>query len=539
MKKLSKLTAVITITLSVLVTNALAAVPAIIEDNCKPESGSGTAADPYVYLVNEDTKLTWKHLSENKEDGVTDLYEIREGDTLSGDLLYSWLFEVENITNPEGPYFLGINFYEGDDTESLPFNEDAFYFSFNTKREFPGKVKITMPIGDSFSDGDELYLYYYGGYDSTILHGSSPVTYSDEILDIDSGIEEASSAIVVEDGYVEFYVRHGGSYFLTKQAQEYTAEETNTQAEHYSSETIMGTIEALFPTEEIANAAASYYTKDTAEVVTQGDIDGINKLYLANMNLTDTSELESLYFARLNSLVLSDNSLIEIGSFSMPQLTYLDYSNNELESIGNVLNLSALENLILSGNNISSMPELSELSSLQTLDLSDNELVVFYGPGSDTLRYIDLSGNHLTSIRNISACTALEDINLLGQTYEASAEIPCGDIYNLEMAPSLIAGYGDSGTVSIINEKGETVYEGGFAQLEADDYTIDTAELQGRGQYTITVIGFTGDELLGTYTYNLTLEGDQMPIIVIGIIIGAVILLTAAIIIVRKRKRKV
>ncbi len=253
--------------------------------------------------------------------------------------------------------------------------------------------------------------------------------------------------------------------------------------------------------------------------------------------MTDTAELESVYFARLNTLILSDNKLKELGSLAMPDLTYLDLSNNELKLINSIPKLTTLENLILKNNHISSLPDLSCLADLETLDLSDNELDIFPRLASSSLLYIDLSGNHLTGMPGLSRCTALKESNLLGQTYETACELNYGDLYTVDPVPELISRYGDDGAAIITDSDGQTAYQKDFAELTASEYGIDTGELPRAGKYDLVITGHKGGELLGTYTYHLVLNGGSSPLLIGGII--AVAAGAAVIIWLLKRKKRV
>jgi internalin A len=510
---------------------ALSMVPAAesAEDDARPYRGSGTEADPNTYLINEDTKLTWKRLNQIKDDHITECYECREGGKASGKLLYSWLFEPAGMTVAEGPYFLGIHRYGEDRTAALPFGKGALFFSFATKRNFPGKVRIKLLVEDTFTDGGKLYLYYYGGYDSTVLHGGAPAESAGEILKTDGAVEEMGADIPVNNGYAEFYVRHGGNYFLTLEKTAYQTDTHLPAVQRYAPETVMGTAGALFPTPGIASAVAGSLGKDPDQALTQGDLDGITRLYLADLGLTDTKELESVYFARLESLTLSGNQLTETGAFAMPALTYLDLSDNALRIVNSVTKLQGMRHLILTGNQIAGIPDLSGLTDLQTLELGGNALPVFPPLKSAGLRYLDLSGNHIVKPPDLSGCAALEEVNLLGQTLEIRAELTFGAPYDLDPAPELLFELGERGAAVITDAGGKTVYEASLSELKTGGGSINTAELPRPGAYVLTVTGYEGNEVLGTCTYYLTLTGGLPPAGWAGIGAGLAAVVLAAV----------
>ena len=59
----------------------------------------------------------------------------------------------------------------------------------------PEEATVRVNVGNKFSDGEELYLYYYN-------------PDSDEI-------EYIENKLKVRDGYVEFKIEHCSDYFLT------------------------------------------------------------------------------------------------------------------------------------------------------------------------------------------------------------------------------------------------------------------------------------------------------------------------------------
>ena len=113
----------------------------VIGEVSEPIDGLGTEEEPYRYLIDEDSKVAWKRLIDNHQDGITEVYEYREGHTVDGDLRYSYTFRPEDISSKaSGPYFLAIRIYDEEAVKGLPGYPDAMFFSFATKRDFPGKV---------------------------------------------------------------------------------------------------------------------------------------------------------------------------------------------------------------------------------------------------------------------------------------------------------------------------------------------------------------------------------------------------------------
>jgi internalin A len=516
-----------------------AAAETAAADDIRFCGGTGTVEDPKVYLIDDDARLTWKHFNDIREAGITERYEFREAGGEAGEPLYAWTLEPGELNAAaEGPYFLGVRFYGGAETAALPFGNDAFCFSLATKRNFPGRLKLRLRVGDAFPEGTGLYLYYYGGYDSTVLHGSAPAPSADEILRIDEGFEEAATDIAVHGGVAEFYLRHGGNYFLRAERTAYSAAPVSA-VPRYAPETVMGSARALFRAEGAAEAVAARAGKDADAALTQGDIDGIVDLYLGGLGLSDTKDLEAVYFAGLEGLTLSDNKLTELGTLSMPSLRRLDLSGNELVTVNGVVELEKLRDLILRDNKFTALPDLSALGALESLDLSGNALTAFRLSKSERLRYLDLSGNRLTRMPDLTGCAALEEVNLLGQSFEAEAETAAGEAYAPEPAPELLFEAADDGAVAL--RLGDAVVlEESLAGFEAGGGLVDAAFLRRSGEYLLSITGYLDGELLGSYTYRLTVRGG-LPVAGIAAVAAAAVLAAVLLIaaLLRGRKTKI
>ena len=160
--------------------------------------------------------------------------------------------------------------------------------------------------------------------------------------------------------------------------------------------------------------------KSVSDPLTQGDIDSIKTLYLADMGLEDLSELARIHWQGLESLTISGNSLSSAPTLDMPQLSYLDMSDNHLTDISGIYGLLSLKTLIISGNAIMEISDLSGLSSLQALDLSYNRLEAAPELKSETLRFLDISANPIKKLPDsFPDCPALETL-ILPEVYEGS-----------------------------------------------------------------------------------------------------------------------
>ncbi len=363
-----------------------------IDDNSKPFKGEGTTEKPYIYLINGDSRVVWKHLVTIKEKGKSEIYECHENDNIQGKLLYSYMFNPENLKQtPDGPYYLGLRKYGKEKTQGLPKSASCLYFSLANKREFPGEVQITLDVSSNFKEGENLTLMYYGGYDGTVIHGAAPIVMEDEILDVDSA-SIVEKDIQVIDGYTKFSLRNGGNFVLTTEALDFSSLEKG-DVLHYDSTKVLGTLDGLFPNEKISQAAAEKIGCEVTDTVTQGDIDTIKSLYLADLGLDNIDEISRTCFYKLESLDLSGNELKNIDSLSMPNLKSLNVCNNKLKSLSFISGLDQLKTVDASLNEISSLPDLNQFHELLSLDLHENNLKVLPHLEKTKLRYLDISDN--------------------------------------------------------------------------------------------------------------------------------------------------
>ncbi|GAA6408796.1 hypothetical protein K040078D81_29130 [Blautia hominis] len=114
-----------------------------------------------------------------------------------GQLLYSWKFTGTGITNIDTFIDFGIaNSKENKDARSLMAKgAENLYLEFAHEGELPGLAEIELYAGDSFQDGQNLYLYYYNTKKN--------------------GVEPIQKSIKVVDGYVTIQIEHCSTYILT------------------------------------------------------------------------------------------------------------------------------------------------------------------------------------------------------------------------------------------------------------------------------------------------------------------------------------
>lgn len=106
---------------------------------------------------------------------------------------------------------------------------------------------------------------------------------------------------------------------------------------------------------------------------------------------------------------------------SLPNLHFLDLSNNKLTDINNVQGVLHLRVLILSKNMISSIQKnnFDSLKQLDVLDLHDNRIsgnfqFSMYFKNLTNLRILNLSGNQIEEIEITCSMKALVELNLRG-----------------------------------------------------------------------------------------------------------------------------
>ncbi|WP_302419624.1 hypothetical protein [Blautia marasmi] len=114
-----------------------------------------------------------------------------------GQLLYSWKFTGTGITNIDTFIDFGIaKSKENKDARSLMAKgAENLYLEFAHEGELPGLAEIELYAGDSFQDGQNLYLYYYNTKKN--------------------GVEPIQKSIKVVDGYVTIQIEHCSTYILT------------------------------------------------------------------------------------------------------------------------------------------------------------------------------------------------------------------------------------------------------------------------------------------------------------------------------------
>lgn len=85
---------------------------------------------------------------------------------------------------------------------------------------------------------------------------------------------------------------------------------------------------------------------------------------------------------------------------SLPNLLYIDFFDNQIKEIENILNgIPTLKVLLLPKNQINKIKNISELVKLEVLDLHSNKISKIEGFGIlNSLRILNLAHNQVTKI---------------------------------------------------------------------------------------------------------------------------------------------
>lgn len=111
-------------------------------------------------------------------------------------LSYSWSFDKNKIKDKITLNFnIDFTSTKKEEIDRLAPEGNKVYISFSHHGDLPTDAKIKVNVKDKFSDGDNLYLYYYN--------------------EETKKVEFVEKNIKVKDGYAEFVINHCSEYFLT------------------------------------------------------------------------------------------------------------------------------------------------------------------------------------------------------------------------------------------------------------------------------------------------------------------------------------
>ena len=127
----------------------------------------------------------------------------------------------------------------------------------------------------------------------------------------------------------------------------------------------------------------------------------ITDLDLSGLGLTSLKGMQ--YLPNLSWLDASDNELKSVSSIGRcDYLTWLDLSDNNITSLSGITKLDKLTELNLANNSLSTVSSLRNLNELETLDLSGNKMTSSSSlAGADSLRELVLDDNNLREIDDL------------------------------------------------------------------------------------------------------------------------------------------
>ncbi|RUS85234.1 hypothetical protein EGW08_006995 [Elysia chlorotica] len=172
-------------------------------------------------------------------------------------------------------------------------------------------------------------------------------------------------------------------------------------------------------TMDLIARGTSGYTKKKRDESMQQYIRRLTHLYLEHKNIDDIGEDLSLC-RNLIVLYLYDNLLNRVPCLnSNCSLTHLYLQNNNISKIENLGALGRLQKLYLGGNAITVLEGLDKQHQLQELHVENQRLPtgeqLLFDPRSlrslsNSLQILNISGNHLTSIRDLDCLMSLTQL---------------------------------------------------------------------------------------------------------------------------------
>ena len=129
-------------------------------------------------------------------------------------LIYSWVIngeEIKDILEINTSVFFSSEYKEKIDILSNYAN--GMYIDFEYNGNFPENTKIKLYVGDKFEDDKLVNIYHYNKEDNIL--------------------ENIKEEVIVKDGYIEFNIAQGSTYFITmsnihqEEIKESTSKEIN------------------------------------------------------------------------------------------------------------------------------------------------------------------------------------------------------------------------------------------------------------------------------------------------------------------------
>lgn len=150
------------------------------------------------------------------------------------------------------------------------------------------------------------------------------------------------------------------------------------------------------------------------QIIKMDEQNQLSKIYLFKFDLKSLQPLKHL--KNITYLNFSGNNLDSLSELKyFPQLTYLDISSNRLNSLNGIPKMEQLKQLNLKANSISDFNELTNIPKLQQLNISSNNSIKLQTlPNLDQLKVLDISNNMIDNYAFLKKYTNLEELYLSG-----------------------------------------------------------------------------------------------------------------------------
>ncbi len=151
------------------------------------------AKENIVITLRDNDVLTKEHLNKIKK-ANKNAYFIRKENSKT---LYSWMITSRNISNQDN-ISMNLSFISSNKAkfEKLTDYREGIYLNFSYHGNLPKNTILRIFVGDKYSDGDKLNLYYLDGDKNAINY--------------------IKQEVQVTNGYAEISIDHCSEYFLTK-----------------------------------------------------------------------------------------------------------------------------------------------------------------------------------------------------------------------------------------------------------------------------------------------------------------------------------
>ena len=363
------------------------------------------------------------------------IYNIEPLENLQLDTLYlqkqKVTMDVYRKQNVENQYIILLNLFQSiRNPSSVIYDTDA-NFEFNgvtqntTKKEyeqFP-YYNVIIPIEYENYEERNLYVKINGGI-------------ADE-SELDFNISDSSSAtdsLLFEDQKLDAAIYE----YLSKNLQEGTYMARAPLIMNIEKQQVFNASELDLSNHDISNIKGlsnfSYLNSLNLSDNSISDIseieylNSLNSLYLSNNKLNGNYDaIEGLYY--INNLALSGNSISSLESFNkliqnikeqnyQVELQTLILSNNNIEDISILNEISTLENVDISGNSIDDISYLKNNVNMKTLNISNNNIAdISVIKNFSNLNTFNASKNKIKDISVIKN-VSLTELNLASNSIE-------------------------------------------------------------------------------------------------------------------------